>query len=195
MSHPIKITDHKARGRGLILSQFAQSPRLLELAGILLDRVQEYEDLAFDYLTEKLIDSAQGVFLEALGRSIGEKRGPLTVDAEYRRVIKARGLANASECAIQTHIDITELILGPHLSVPEPNIRFFQFGRKHFRLEYDIDTDPGVDLRNALVRLIGIAKCGGTSFTIVEVDNSNSFRYDLGPGYDTGTYASIIGQG
>lgn len=195
MSHPIKITDHNARGIGLLLSQFSDSPKMLALAGILLDRVQEWEDLAFDYLTEKLIDFAQGVFLEVLGRSIGEKRGPLTDDEEYRRVIKARGLANASECAIQTHIDIAEVIMEPHLSVPEPNVRLFQHGRKHVRLEYDVDTDPGADLRNALVRLIGIAKCGGTSYTIVEVDNSDSFRYDLGPGYDVGTYARTIGSG
>lgn len=195
MSAPIQITDHKARGLGLILSQFKDSPRIQALVSILLDRVQEFENLAWAYYLEQLIDNAIGVHLERLGRRIGEKRGPFTDDIEYRRVIKARALANASECAIQTIVDIADLIMSPHLSAPAPNIRFLPHGRKHFRLEYDIDTDPGDDLRNALVRLVGIARCGGTSYTIVEVDNSTSFRYDLGPGYDVGTYARIIGRG
>ncbi len=195
MTAPIQITDHKQRGLGLILSQFKDSPRIQALVGILLDRVQEFENLTWSYYLEQLIDNAIGVHLERLGRRIGEKRGALTDDAEYRRVIKARALANASECAIQTIIDITDLVMAPHLSAPLPNVRFLQHGRKHFRLEYDIDTDPGDALRLALVRLVGIAKCGGTSFRIIEVDNSDSFRYDLGPGYDVGTYARIIGSG
>lgn len=195
MTHPIQISDHKQRGLGLLLSQFADKPRFQALVSILLDRVQEYEDLSYDYLLEQLIENAQGVHLERLGRRIGEKRGELTDDDDYRRVIKARGLANASECAIQTIIDITEIVMEPHLSVPEPNVRLYQHGRKHIRVEYDIDTDPGDALRLALARLVGIAKCGGTSYTIVEVDNSDSFRYDLGPGYDVGTYARIIGRG
>jgi hypothetical protein len=197
MTHPIKITDHKQRGLGLILSQFSEekAPRLRALISILMDRVQEFEDLAYDVLLEQLIENAQGVHLERLGRRIGEKRGSFTDDDEYRRVIKARALANASECAIQTIIDITETVMEPHLSVPEPNIRLYQHGRKHIRVEYDVDTDPGDALRLALVRLVGIAKCGGTSYRVIEVDNSDSFRYDLGPGYDVGTYARIIGYG
>jgi hypothetical protein len=90
MSFPVKITDHTARGRALILSQFKASPRIQRIATIMQTRVQETEDLCWDFLQEQLLDVAVGVHLERLGRKIGELRGPFSDDDIYRRIIARR---------------------------------------------------------------------------------------------------------
>ena len=147
MAHPVQITDHVDLGRALIISYYRGAPRLQRLSEILLTRVQEFEDLAYAYLTEQLLPSAQGVHLSRLGRRIGQRRGPFVDDGEYRRVIEARVLTNTSQGSVDRIVSIVDKIMSPYLTGTLPDIRFLRFGRAHFRLEYDVASTPPQRLR------------------------------------------------
>lgn len=191
MSFPIQVTDHAARGRAFILSQFAGSPRMQRIATIMQTRVQETEDLCWDFLQQQLLDVAVGVHLERLGRKVGEKRGPFSVDNTYRRIIAARVLTNTSEGLYETLIGITDLIMQDFLSGTLPDVRVFQLGRAHVRIEFDVTSDPGDDLKDKLRELIPLACAGGVSCRVV-MTLPTPFRYDDGPGYDVGRYGTVI---
>lgn len=195
MGHPAKITDHIDLGLALILSHYANSPRLQALAAILLGQVQDLEDLAYDYLTQQLLPNAVGVHLERLGRRVGQLRGLHTDDDEFRRIIEARVLSNTSHGGVDRLITIVDKVMSPYLTGDLPDVRWFRFGRAHLRIEYDVDSTPPQRLRDSLGEIFGPAVVGGVSWTLVEVDDADSFRYDLGPGYDTGTYARIVASG
>lgn len=189
MTLPVAITDHVAQGLALLLSQFDESPRLRKLVEILLTRVQELEDWQQDVASQlNDLQLAIGVQLDRHGRSIGELRNALT-DVDYRRVILARGVANQSETDHETILRITRLVADT-----ADEIRLIQNGRAHFRLEIDMPSPLSAELGQALVRLIILAKPIGVSCVIVEAVTATSFRYDVGPGYDTGTYASVLGS-
>lgn len=197
MTAPIRITDHIPRGKLFILSQFAGSPRIQRLVEIGLTRVQETEDLCYDYLLEQLLSDAQGVHLDRLGSKIGERRGPFTDDDVYRRIIAARVLANVSEGLYETLIAIVDLVMEDFLTGALPDVRVFQIGRAHVRIEFDVDSDPGDDLKNKLVELFDgettDACAGGVSCRLVMTsDPAPPFRYNLGPGYNAGRYATVL---
>ncbi|MEE9481202.1 MAG: hypothetical protein V3V34_11765 [Kiloniellales bacterium] len=191
MTFPVKITDHTARGRAFILSQFDGSPRIQRIATIMQTRVQETEDLCWDFLQEQLLAVAVGVHLERLGRKIGELRGPFSDDTVYRRIILARVLANISEGLYETLIGITDLVMQDFLTGTLPDVRVFQIGRAHVRIEFDVTADPGDDLKTKLLELIPLACAGGVSCRIIMTFDP-PFTYNIGPGYNVGRYATVL---
>jgi len=191
MTFPVQITDHTARGRAFILSHFDGSPRIQRIATIMQTRVQETEDLCYDFLLEQLLPNAVGVHLERLGRKIGELRGPFAVDDVYRRLIEARVLTNISEGLYETMIGIVDLVMQGFLTGTLPDVRVFQLGRAHVRIEFDVTSDPGTDLKNKLIELIPLACAGGVSCRLI-MTLPTPFRYDDGPGYDVGRYGTVI---
>lgn len=188
MAFPTKVTDHAAQAIGFVLSQFLESPRLRALVEIFGDQVQAYEDLAFDVVTDIILENAEGVQLDRWGRYVGELRGSFS-DADFRKVINARIAANQSEGGP------TETIIYVVKTISEADVvHVQQVGRAYFLLEYEVLSPLSQELRNAIVRLVGLAKSSGIGCDIIEAESGAAFTYDIGPGYDVGKYASLIGS-
>ena len=63
--------DHCADGLERLLQQFKDRPRIAALLCAFVRQVQELEDAAWQLLTERHVDAAIGVQLDALGRIVG----------------------------------------------------------------------------------------------------------------------------
>lgn len=90
------IGDHADQVPTKLRSVFRNKPRLGALAKALGTAVQVFEDAFASVGSDTALDGATGVVLDLWGRLVGEERSGLT-DAEYRRVIAARTLANRSK--------------------------------------------------------------------------------------------------
>lgn len=190
MTLPVAITDHVAQALDTLLSQFSEpnGVRVRALVTIFNDEIQTMEDWQQDVAAQlNDIDLAIGAQLDRYGGYVGEVRNTLA-DDDFRRVIKARGLANQSETDIETIIAIASL-------VTQGAIKIVISGRAYFRLTYTLTSPLSTLLRQAIVRLVVLAKPVGVSCTIIEANDAagDNFTYDIGPGYDVGHYASIQG--
>ncbi len=106
-----KNTQHTAEGLLLFIDRYKNKPRLASLISIFLDQVQELEDALFELITDRTIDAAVGVQLDILGAIVGQPdRLGLSVDDEYRTIIKARIKVNRSDGHAEQLIEILRLI-------------------------------------------------------------------------------------
>ena len=189
MTLPVPIATHIADALALMLSQFDLSERMRRLVTILATRVQELETWQQAVAAQlNDIDVAVGVQVDRHGKAPGELRGPFTVDSEFITVIKARGVANQSQTNHETLLRIVRLI-----AASADEIRLQQAGRAYFRLEIDVPALLSADLADAIVRLVLLAQPTGVGSTIVERDEVDGFRFDVGPGLDVGELGTRLG--
>lgn len=92
--------DWEARIRTFALSQHRILPKWSALLAVLGQMAQERERVFFGVLSGTLLDNARGEALDQWGDLVGESRGALTDDADYRRFIRGRILANRSKGTI-----------------------------------------------------------------------------------------------
>lgn len=105
-----KIDDHVEQGLALLLGQHKGKPRIAALLTVYLRRVQELEDAIWDVLVKRLIDSATGVELAKIGRTVGQVNEAAWDDDTYRLFIKARIRANKSNGHGDDVIDVLTLV-------------------------------------------------------------------------------------
>lgn len=103
----------EARVREMVPSQFRDLPRFDALWAAIGAEAQRLEDLAFGVLSGTLLDNARGHALDQWGDLVGESRGALTDDHDYRRFIRARILANRSQGRPGELAEILTLLLEP----------------------------------------------------------------------------------
>jgi hypothetical protein len=77
---------------------------------ILSEQAQELENALWDVYYYRSIDNAFGAVLDTLGALVGQPRNGLD-DADYRRYIRARIVANKSNSTVEDLILIARLIL------------------------------------------------------------------------------------
>ena len=91
------VTSYCDAARALIISQYAESPRVLAWLCSFVDRVQQIDNaLAAVYQHGLSVDTAEGVQLAALGRIVGEDREG-RLDDDFRRGVRTRVLVNRSQ--------------------------------------------------------------------------------------------------
>lgn len=91
------------------LTSTLQRPRLIALARVFGDELQEAEDAAFDLWTALDPGTATGPYLERLAAWVGERRGGLT-DPVLRRLVVARAIVNRSAGTIPTILQLVRLV-------------------------------------------------------------------------------------
>lgn len=101
--------EHCEAALARLLSQFSQSTRLRSLICALADQADPVEQNLWDVRAYRSIDTATGVQLDALGYLLGLDRGN-EGDADYRRFLRAKVLANNSAGHADTLIQILELL-------------------------------------------------------------------------------------
>jgi hypothetical protein len=90
-----QITDHAARALSRLIDQYRDVPETENLLTPILNQIQAFEDAMWAMLLARIIDNAEGVHLETLGKIVGQRRTGNT-DDEYRTYIKAKIIVNRS---------------------------------------------------------------------------------------------------
>jgi hypothetical protein len=187
MPDPIYISDHVGRAADTTLSQFHGSPKLQGLLEAMSAEVQRLEDLKFSMLTDRLLDAAEGVNLDVIGRIVGFPRLDVSDDDEYRELLGVQIRANNSDCGAEDIIFVASELTGE-------DVHYWQEGRAHYHLEYVTDTPLTADWLVRVNDMIELVTCSGVSYEMVEGDDPDAFRFDVGPGFDNGKLGNLVGQ-
>ena len=187
MPDPTQITDHVARAAATTRSQFHGSPKLQALLAALVTEVQRLEDLKFSMLTDRLLDNAEGVNLDVIGRYVGQPRYGESDDVLYRELLRVQIRANNSDCGAEDIIFVASELTGEA-------VHYWQEGRAHYHLEYTAATPLAAGWIETINEMIEFVTCSGVSFEMVEGDDPDAFRFDSGPGFDQGTLGNLVGQ-
>jgi hypothetical protein len=110
MSDPVKITTHRTDGLSVLAQQYRDKKQVLDKLGRLYDRIQIIEDAAFTLYTDRSVDTAVGVQLDDLGKTVGERRQG-ALDPEYRLRVKGRIVCNRSSGTVENIIAVFRALL------------------------------------------------------------------------------------
>lgn len=184
MSAP--VTDHTVQALADLLGEFDDSPRFRELITALVDRSQEFEDLAQEVLAEMLLTVAVGLPLEVYGVIMQEPRGSLS-DADYRNVLNVKAAAVQSDGEAPKTIWVASTLLGVA-------VQYRWMGRAAYHLEWEIATGSTGDWLARIISILDILPPAGVDYTAVEGDSTGAgaFRFDIGPGFDVGKLGEQI---
>ncbi len=117
---PERDIDHVGQGLALLISQFRGKPRLEGWARAYLRQCQLLEDAIYDVLIKRLIDNAEGVNLDTIGRIVGELRFGRS-DATYKIFIGARVRINRSRGNTTDVLEVLGMITKTSLIFNEYN--------------------------------------------------------------------------
>lgn len=140
-------------------------------------------------LTLRSVDNALGAQLDVLGRIVGRPRNGITDDEVYRRLVRAQISANKSD---GTNADILTIA---RLVVADPDATFVlrNEGAAGFVLAVGgIALDE--DIAAVLLELLLRATSGGVRLLLEYATSppEDVFRFDSGPGFDVGHYATAV---
>jgi hypothetical protein len=99
------IADHVSRALGNMLSQFSESQHLQDLVAVLVEGVQQVEDVTFDLVASRMIDTAANGVLDQYGEVLVEPRDGLN-DADYRLILLTKIQANKASGRIDEITDV-----------------------------------------------------------------------------------------
>jgi len=124
-----RVTDHVEQGLALLLDQYKRKPRIEAWVRSYLRQVQVLEDAAFDVRVKRLLDNAEGVLLDVIGRIVGEPRRSRGDDV-YRLFIAARIRINRSKGGAQDVLAVLAIIAGgtpTHFDERSPAVMLIEF--------------------------------------------------------------------
>lgn len=90
------LIDQKKQGLGRNISDLKNKPNIEKLLSLFLEEVQEIEDATLDFAKQKNIVVAEGVWLDNLGKIVGEDRLGKK-DGPYRAAISNRISINVAD--------------------------------------------------------------------------------------------------
>lgn len=187
------IESHCEEALARLLSQFTQSTRLRALVCALADQADPVEQNLWDVQAYRSINTATGLQLDRLGILLGLPREGAT-DADYRRFLRAKTLANNSAGHADTLIQILELLDNGYAPT-EINLRedFPAVAVLHCL----VDEGDNV-LGEYFVRFLRQAKAVGTRVILhFEEDGPTLFQWDAGAnppgsGWGAGLWARAV---
>jgi hypothetical protein len=190
-SHPYQA-DHLGELLDELLAYFRTRGRFGALASALASQLQELEESLQELRDERTLDVAAGAQLDQYGLLVGEPRGGLT-DAEYRRFIDARLLANTSGGDVDRILDIIRIVT----QTLDVDVRYRLIGSgPAYTLEI---VRLGHLTGERLARVLGLLDAispAGTAYRFVEgihpAMSDGPFRFDSGPGFDRGFLSTLL---
>lgn len=105
MSLPVYEPDHVAKGIALLLQQWRTSSKLVGILATYLRIFQDLEDVTWDVINSRMLDTAVGAQLDMLGDLVGESRRGRN-DIDYRAAVRLRIRVNRSQGRAVDVIDI-----------------------------------------------------------------------------------------
>jgi hypothetical protein len=174
------ITDHAERAIARLPTQF-RKPRIESLVRALCRPMQEVEDMFWDLLTKRGLNTAVGVHLDNLGRIVGQLRGGLSDDS-YRTRIRVRIALNKGSGTPNDLLKIFRLLV----PAPQAVTLLEQFPAAFVMRVGDVLPVVAADL----AAILQSAKVAGVRAVLEYslASDSDSFTFDgTGPGKGWGT--------
>lgn len=182
----IETVNHTARALSRLVEQFKHQQPIIDWLEAVAGSCQPLEEAYQQLLLLRRIDTGEGEQLNVIGRIVGQPREGRD-DAAYKPILRARVAANKSEGTIEDIVNICKLAVDSpdtHVIARSEPIASANVEVSSIAIDDDIADALIVLLRGAVkagVRLLLVT----SSFPIGE-----TFRYDVGPGYDVGHYAA-----
>jgi len=107
----IDVPDHVAAATSRLCEQFKTKPNIKNLLATLVAPAQALENALWQLLTQRTIDQAIGVQLDALGTIVGRPRDGVTDDEIYRRYVRAQISVNKSHGSVEDILTIARLVV------------------------------------------------------------------------------------
>jgi len=142
--------------------------------------VQELEDVFFQIRDERSIDVAVGDQLDGIGRILVRDRESEQGDDDYRRDLKAWIKYILSQGEGETLIFVIRELTN---STEAPGVRLAE----HFPGSIIIYYSGSALNSEKLANIMGRCAAAGIRVDVVQ-STATMFRFDIGPGYDLGTY-------
>lgn len=174
------ITDMVTRARARILKQYAGlTLRFLPMIDVYVNEVQELENALWGLIAKFDLDVADAIWLDRLGYIVGENREGENDDV-FRRLIRARIMANKSDGTVEEILAVLNMVLDdpPGMvvsfrSVVPASIEIVITGVIPFPL-----TADGQRLQNRCQRLLSITRAAGVRLMVIvePIDEATSFK-------------------
>lgn len=166
-----EIIDYADRVVARMLSRYRAKERTVALARQLADSVQEVETALWDLIDRTALDTADGVWLEGLGRIVGENREGST-DAEFRRFIRARIAANRSAGTVENILSVLYAWNGGTLAMTVVDL-------VPAGIELTFPSAFTADHLPRLIRLLESTRAAGVGTMLIyqHVANADSFTF------------------
>lgn len=170
------------------LTSAVNGPNMQALVRVFAEGCQTLEDVLQGVISQRVLDEAVGVHLDAWGRLVGEPRGGLD-DGSYRAFIKARILSNRSQGQAETIISVLGTI------GRSDDVFYWPLPPAAYSLQYVVQF-PGTDAVHARIRtqLLDITAAGVQVHDVIEA-TLGSFGWEEDPnalGFDAGFFAEVI---
>lgn len=178
-----RLKSYAALAFDWLLSRFDDAGNLQRILKAFADEIQELEDAIHEQLSERLLENATGDQLDQYGELVDQPRDGRSDDT-YRVLIRVKILRNTSEGTPERLIKILNKLTRPQL------IDYTDGGGVAELVAYDTNAISGV--LSETHRILQDAAPSGVRVSIIQANETDSFRYDTGPGYDEGEYAKRI---
>ena len=131
-------------------------------------------------------DTATGASLDQWGTLVGQSRYDGWTDEEFRAAIRTRIDINLGQGEATRLIRVITILLDGLA------VWYRQVGQAAYRLVYFTDTPPDASwlayIRDVLFELTP----AGVEFSVIEGPATDVFRFDIGPGLDTGKLSKYV---
>jgi hypothetical protein len=185
MTSPVdKITDYQQRLRDDMLSQFYGDPVHQAICDVISLEYQRFEDVAHKVLTNRMLDNAEGVQLDVLGK-IARVQRLGRGDDDYRRIIQVANAARDSDGGAEQITWIASQLVNA-------DVMYTNEGEANFTLQYFSDETLSDDLKEEAIILIGRAVPAGVSWRLTASEVTDQAEYDVDT-YGAATYGTLIG--
>lgn len=187
MSDPVYITDHVERARELMTNDLKDKPNMGAFNKAFVSEVQELEDVFYELVIQRRVETAQGAMLDQLGAVVGEARDGLS-DNDYRRFVQARVETNIGEGEIPRLISVLKTITGAS------TVRFQALPPANYSVSYVVPSPLATSLTQRIVAQVLELTPAGVGFEVVEAPEG-FFGFKGNPralGFDAGKLSRII---
>ena len=183
------VPDHIAQALARLPEQDKNKPSIAALLSSFVSPAQDLESALWQLLTQRFATTAIGSNLDAIGKLVGQPRNGLA-DVDYRTYIYARISANRSSGLAEDLLRVAKLLINNAAAVI--TLSYGGPGTAILRVTGVTQTDAQ---GAALAAFVQTAIAAGIRVLVIYsmVIATQTFRYDVGPGYDVGHFATGIG--
>ncbi len=155
--------DHRGLSIARLPGFLRVQDRILKLTRAMGGGIQLVEDIAWGVLLGTTLELAEGDALDRWGLLVGEPRGSLSSDEDYRPIIQGRILANRTDGSVDSLIEVMRAACDPIVCV-----EYFDLFPAGFQIQAARTEWMGEPRRRRVHRLLADASPAGRTAVWVE---------------------------
>lgn len=149
---------------------------VLEAVG---DVIQAFEDMRFDLEYSTRFDQATDRFLDQWGELVDEKRGNLSDEDEYRRIIRGRIVGNRGNAFVEDIIQIADTLFKP------ASLEYIELYPASYQITFTLDYGATDAFFRRASDVLRRSRPAGVGQAIVQTPDANILRLqDTEPSFD-----------